>query len=30
MINWIEQWDEARAKARESGKPIFLWLHSPT
>jgi hypothetical protein len=30
MIKWIEQWDEARAKARESGKPIFLWLHSPT
>jgi hypothetical protein len=30
MIRWIESWDEARERARETGRPIFLFLHSPT
>ena len=28
-IPWIESWDDARARARETGRPIFLFLHSP-
>ena len=29
-IDWIENWDEARARARETKRPIFLFLHSPS
>ncbi|MCI0343461.1 MAG: thioredoxin family protein [Planctomycetales bacterium] len=30
MIPWTESWDQARKRAKETGKPIFLFLHSPT
>jgi hypothetical protein len=30
MIDWLESWDEARAAAGKAGRPIFLFLHSPT
>lgn len=30
MIPWIEDWERARAQAKESGRPIFLWLYAPT
>ena len=30
VIGWLESWDEARARARATGRPIFLFLHSPT
>lgn len=30
MIHWIENWEQAREHARETDRPIFLFLHSPT
>jgi hypothetical protein len=30
MIPWTENWDEARERSKESGKPIHLFLHAPT
>jgi uncharacterized protein YyaL (SSP411 family) len=27
-INWTESLDEAKAKAAETGKPIFLFLYA--
>jgi len=29
-IEWIEDWEAGKAKAREQKKPIFLYLYSPT
>lgn len=29
-VEWIEDWDAAKAKAREQKKPLFLYLYSPT
>jgi len=29
MISWTETWDEARDRARETNRPIFLFLYSP-
>jgi len=29
MINWIDDWDAARVRARETKRPIFLFLYSP-
>jgi hypothetical protein len=31
MIEWIEDdWEAARSRSRETGRPIFLFLHAPT
>ena len=29
-IDWIEDWSVARERSRETGRPIFLFLHAPT
>ena len=31
MIDWInDDLERAKAMARETKRPIFLWLHAPT
>jgi len=30
MIDWLEDWEAARERARETSRPIFLFLFSPT
>jgi hypothetical protein len=30
MIRWHESWESAVAAAKETKRPIFLWLHAPT
>lgn len=31
MIEWIdESYPAALARARETGRPMLLWLHAPT
>jgi hypothetical protein len=29
-ITWLENWDEARARAASEGKEVLLFLYSPT
>jgi hypothetical protein len=29
MIRWHDDWEAARADARETRRPIFLFLYSP-
>jgi len=29
-VEWIEDWPQALARARETGRPLFLWLYAHT
>ncbi len=30
MIEWLENWDQAKALAKAQDRPIFLFLHGHT
>ena len=30
MIEWTESWEDGVKRAGENGRPIFLFLHSPS